>query len=253
MIRLKAVRRVCYVALVAVYVLAAFMPQSSGPDAVCEWPHDQVGPLDLSDARQGKHLRNDAEKAEGLAIRYADGHSRPNHGHTMGEYVRTLNQCRADLFGAISEDHKVSPKEVRESIDKYRSTGLDAVVILFFGLCYGLFTDSFVRRIWCRFPPKEGRLPGIIATVVASPVASILGVVFGEGWSDAAETLRVGYGHLVDRSLRIPWLNHRPAIFAAGIAVFWLVSWRQYRKVDMDIEADSVASRLSDSPKPIPG
>ena len=254
MIQLEAIRRVCYIALVAGYVLAAFMPQSSGPDAVCQWPHDKVGPLDLSDARQGEHLRNDAEKAEDLAIRYADGHSRPGHppGHTMGEYLRTLDQCTADLFGAISGHHRVTPKEVRESIDKYRRTSLDAVVILFFGLCYGLFTEKFARRIWRRFPPKEGRLPGIIATVVVSPVVSILGVIFGEGWSDAAEILRIGYGHLVDRTFRIPWVNHRPVIFVVGITVFWLVSWRQYRKADIDAETDSVALRLSDPPKPIP-
>ena len=251
MVQLKAIRRVCYIALVVGYVLAAFTPQSAEPDAVCQWPQDNVGPLDLSDARQGMHLRNDAEKAEDLAIRYADGHSRPNHGHTMDEYLRTLNRCKADLFGAISKDHKVTPTEVRESIDKYRRTSLDAVVILFFGLCYGLFTDQFVRKIWRRFPPKEGRLPGILATVVLSPVVSILGVIFGEAWSNAAETLRIGYGHLVDRSSRIPWVNHRPVIFAVGIAVFWLVSWRQYRKADMDTETDSVALRLFDPPKPI--
>jgi hypothetical protein len=253
MIQLRAIRWMCYIALVAGYVLAAFMPQSSGPDAVCQWHHDNVGPLYLSDSRQGEHLRNDAEKAEGLAIRYADGHSRPNHGHTMGEYRRTLNQCEVDLFGAISEDHKVTPKEVRESIDRYRRTSLDAIVILFFGLCYGLFTDQFVRKIWHRFPAREGRLPGIIATVLLSPVVSILGVALGEGWSDAAETLRVGYGHLVDRSMRIPWLNHRPIIFAVGIAVFWLVSWRQYRRVDVDTENDSIPLRLSDPHNPTQG
>jgi len=248
MVPLRAIRRGCYIALVAGYVLAAFVPQSSGPDAVCQWPHDHVGPLDLSDARQGQHLRNDAEKAEGLAIRYADGHSRPNHGHTMGEYRRTLDQCEANLFAAISEDHKVTPKEVRESIDKYRRTSLDALLILFFGLCFGLSTDQFVRKIWRRFPPKDGRLPGIITTVAFSPVVSILGVAFGEGWSDAAETLRIGYGHLVDRSSRIPWFNHRPVIFAVGIAIFWLVSWRQYRQADMHTETNSV----SGTPKPIP-
>jgi len=236
MVHLKVIRRVCYIALVSGYVLAAFVPQSSGPDAVCQWPHNDFGPLDLSDARQGEHLRSDAEKVEGLAIRYADGHARPNHGHTMGEYRRTLDQCEANLFGAISEDHKVTPKAVRESIDKYRRTSLDTLVILFFGLCYGLcyglLADQFARRIWLRFPPNEGRLPGIMATVAFSPVVSILGVVFGEGWWDAAETLRAGYGHLVDRSSRIPWLNHQPIIFAVGIALFWLVSWRQYRKAD---------------------
>lgn len=250
MIQLKAIRRVCYIVLVAGYVFAAFTPQSSGPDAVCQWPQDNVGPLDLSDARQGKHLRNDAEKAEDLAIRYADGHSRPNHGHTMGEYVRTLNQCEADLFGAISEHHKVTPQKVRESIDKYRCTSLDAAVVLFFFLCYGLFTDQFVRKIWRRFPPKEGRLPGILATVVVSPVVSILGVIFGEAWSNAVETLRIGYGHLVDRSSRIPWIHHRPVIFAVGIAVCWLVSWRQYRKADIDTETEYVALRLFDPPQP---
>ena len=236
--------------LVGCGLLACCIPDSSGPDSVCQWPRDSVGPLDLSDPRQSQHLSNDAQIAEDLAIRYADGHSRPGtgRGHSMGEYLQTLDQCTIGLFQVIAEHHKVTPQQVRESINKHRHTSVDAMVMLFFGLAYGLFVDGFVWRIWLRFPPKHDRLLGILATVVISPVVSLLGVVFGEFWANAAEVLRIGYGHLVDRVDRIPWVNHRTAIFAAGILVFWVLSWRRYREGGSGSDTDSAVLGLLDPP-----
>ena len=96
-------RRVCYIVLVRCGILALCIPESSGPDSVCQWHRDSMGALDLSDPRQSQHLSNDAEKAEDLAIRYADGHSRPGtgRGHSMGEYLQTLDQCTVGLFQVI--------------------------------------------------------------------------------------------------------------------------------------------------------
>src|SRR6185437_16245698 len=130
---LRTVKRLCYVVLMAVVVLALFTPESSGPDSLCQWPRDSGGRLDLRDSHQAQHLSSDARKAEDLAIRYADGHARPgsSSGHTMAEYNQTLNRCEADLFLAVAEQHKVTAGEVRKSLDRHRNVALDALVMLF--------------------------------------------------------------------------------------------------------------------------
>jgi len=68
----------------------------------------------------------------------------------------------------------------------------------------------------------------------------------GEFWAEAVESLRVGYGHLSYRMSRIPWENHHTAIFAAGILVFWLLSWRRYREGGSGGERDSAVLGLFD-------
>jgi hypothetical protein len=244
---LRTVKRLCYVVLMAVVVLALFTPESSGPDSLCQWPRDSGGRLDLRDSHQAQHLGRDARKAEDLAIRYADGHARPgtSRGYTMGAYRQTLNRCEAELFLAVAEQHNVTPEEVRNSLDKHRNVTLDALVMLFAGLLYVFFVDGVVRRIWQRFPPKEDGFFGLIATAIISLVVSLLGVVLGEWWTDMVEYLRIGYGHLVDRDSRIPWGNHLYGIFAVGIFIFWLLSWRWYRESASDGEKGSEILGLS--------
>jgi hypothetical protein len=45
----------------------------------------------------------------------------------------------------------------------------------------------------------------------------------GELWAVTMEMARVGNDHLGLRGLRIPWGQHRAAIFGAGVGLFWLV------------------------------
>jgi hypothetical protein len=219
------------IVLLACGILTGCISESSGPDSACQWRRDSIGALDLTDPRQDLHLSNDAEEAEDLAIRYADGHSRPGTaaGHTMAEYTQTRDQCMAALFQVIADHHHVAQQQVREAINKHRHTSLDVAVMLSFGLLYGLFVNGFVRRIWCRFPPKQDRWLGIMATVVISPVVSLLGVFLGGMWTFWAETFRIGYGHVSDRAERIPWNHHQSEIFVTGLVVFWILSLVRYR------------------------
>jgi hypothetical protein len=225
--------RIYFVLLISVSaILSGCVSASSGRNAACQWSGDAGGPLNLNDDRAARHLSEDAEKAEDLSIRYADRHSRPGHtpGATMADYHRVRLHCEATLFQAIADGHHVTPEQVRESINTHRRTSLDAVVTLSFGLLYAFIVNRFVRGIWLRFPPAEDRLHGMVATIVISPIASLLGVVIGEMWSGLAEALRIGYGHLVQRADRIPWGHHRPTIFVIGIALFWIFSWLRYRE-----------------------
>jgi len=222
--------QICLVLLLSA-ITTGCVAESSGPDAACRWSGDTAGPLNLRDDGMARHLSEDAVAAQVIAIRYADGHSRPGtaFGATMADYNNTRDQCMASLFQVIADQHHVTPQQVRESMDSHPRTSLDALVVLSFALVYTFFVNRFVRGIWRRFPPAEDRLLGILSTIVISPVAGFLGLETGEGWSRYTEALRIGYGHLNLRAERIPWAHHRLSIFTAGVLIFWIVSWLRYR------------------------
>ncbi len=206
--------------------------ESSTPDAVCRCPGDAAGPLNLTNDGAARHLSEDAERAEDLAIRYADGHSRPGtaQGASMADYQKSRDRCMALLFQLIAEQHHVTQEQVSGSINTHRRTSLDVAVVLSFGLLYAALVNRFVQGIWRWFPPAQDRWAGITATILISLLASLLGVVACEMWSDQAEALRIGYGHLSYRADRIPWVHHRSAIFVVGVFVFWILSWLRYRE-----------------------
>src|SRR5438034_1273743 len=55
------------------------------------------------------------------------------------------------------------------------------------------------------------------------------GVLSGEVWSITMESIRLGNDHLSYRTSRIPWKHHGLALFAGGVALYWLVAaWRRY-------------------------
>jgi hypothetical protein len=221
-----------YLMLLAGAVGAGCISESSTPAAVCRWPGDATGWLDLSTDGAARQLSEDAERAEDLAIRYADGHSRPGTvpGASMADYQKVRDQCMASLFQLIADQHHVTPQQVRGSINTHRRTSLDVAVMLSFGLLYAAFANRLVRGVWRRFPPTEDRWAGFAATILLSLAASLTGVVVGEMWSGQAEALRIGYGHVSYRANRIPWGQHRSAVSVVGVSVFWILSWLRYRE-----------------------
>lgn len=118
----------------------------------------------------------------------------------------------------------MSAAQVRASLGAHRNKIFDALVMMSFAGIYTLVTKRFVRGIWTRFPPGQDRTLGILSTIIISPIASLLGVLIGGWWSWYAETLRIGYGHLVERSERIPWYHNLSAVFVAGVALFLIMS-----------------------------
>jgi hypothetical protein len=115
----------------------------------CEWPQEVATSLDLSKPRQQRHLGDDAQIAEDLAIRYADLHSGPRSGHFAGfaEYGQTRQQCMAALFEMIGKNHGVTTEQVRESL-LHRRISLDLAVIVSFALFYGFAANGIARRVW---------------------------------------------------------------------------------------------------------
>ncbi len=224
-------RKTAAISIFVFGLLTSCMREDSGPDAVCAWPAEAERPLNLGDGRHAQHLSDDAGKAEDIAVRFGDGHSRPMNagGPTIAEYQQVIGSCMATLYERIAEQHHVTPQQVSASLGAHRRTSLDVLVMTAFAVLYAFLVNRFVGGIWRRFPPAQDRWLGIAATVFISPVASLLGVLLGGIWSSYTETLRIGYGHLVQRAERIPWYHHLTAIFVVGVLMFWILSWFRYR------------------------
>jgi hypothetical protein len=196
----------------------------------CEWPHENANPLDLSRPTQQRHLSDDAQFAEDLAIRYADVHKGLHSGRFEGadEYAQAREQCMVTLFDVIGNTHGVSQEQVRTYL-AHRRTDLDLAVVLSFAVLYCLASFVVARRVWQRFPPEEGLIPRMVANLITSAFVSVAGLLSGEVWSDVLEGFRVANSHMSYRANRIPWTQHHLGIFIGGVALFWLIAAVQYR------------------------
>ena len=85
----------------------------------CEWPYEPPVSVDLKNLVQQRHLRQDAETAETLALRFADGRERVDH---VGRRQRTKERCEAVLWNAIARVHAVTPEQVQKALRRQNDT-----------------------------------------------------------------------------------------------------------------------------------
>jgi hypothetical protein len=202
-------------------------PQPAWSESNCELP--QAARLNADHSRRGPHLIQEAELAEDAAIRYADACCGPHSGHfqDMSAYGQKRDECMAKLFRIVARDNGVTEDEVRRSLT-IRPMGFDLAVIVFCGVLYTMAAYMIVARLWSRYLGGGERFALAIMMIYASAIVSAAGVLLAELWFLAFESARIGSGHLSDRTGRIPVIHHRPAIFVAGLLVFWLVAGLRY-------------------------
>lgn len=228
--RKKQIRLVC-ISLAAMFSLPG-CARNYQVNSSCQWPHETPVRLDLTNRSQQRHLSDDAQFAEDLAIRYAD--SQPG-SVSDPKYPADRERCMAKLFEQIGSIHGVNEEQVRTALT-HRRTSMDlAVVLSFFGL-YGLASYHIARRIWQHFPPADGWVPGSALVAVMSFAASIAGLLLGELWSANIEMIRVGNGHMSYRANRIPWNQHEPLLLVGLWGLFLLLSAIAYRRVPHNTE-----------------
>jgi hypothetical protein len=110
----------------------------------------------------------------------------------------------AALFGEIAKQHGVPPSEVSDSLGRNRAP-IDLAVNLPFALLYCLVAAAGARVIWRRYPPADhGWTPGVVMALFLSVVFAAGCTMFGELWSWAAESYRIGNGHMSYRAQRLP-------------------------------------------------
>ncbi len=209
--------------------------QHTHPNSNCEWPKETATTaLNPSRPSQQRHLSDDAEFAEDLAIRYADARAGPHSGHFegMAEYGQARDKCMTVLLNVIGSSHSVTEEQVRRSLG-HRRASLDLAVILSFVLLFGLAAHLATKRIVRRYSADDGWVGSLVMTAFVAIAGSAFGVLAGEEWSLLLESLRVGSGHLSYRVERIPWTKHRFGFFLGGLILFWLISgfhyYRDYR------------------------
>jgi len=154
------------------------------PNSNCEWPQETAErTLNPSHPSQQRHLSDDAEFAEDLAIRYADARRGPRSGHFegMAEYVRTRDQCMTALFKVIGSCHGVTEEQVRRSLG-HRRTSIDLAVMVSFMLLFGFGASFVTRRIVRRYPAEDGWIePVVMTTLAAIAGGNVVTAVGGSG------------------------------------------------------------------------
>ena len=198
-----------------------------GRNSDCIWPEVNARPLDPSRGGDARHLREDVELAEDLAVRYMDAQRRSQSAQLRppGE---VMNTCRNSLLKQISTSHNVSPREVVQFFGR-RSLAIDLAVILPFFLLYALAAMLLAGWLLRRYPPEESMTAALVMSLLCSLAFGVGGLLLGEEWSTMAESIRVGTGHLSYRVDRLPWVQHRIGFFVLCVAVFWSAAVVRFR------------------------
>ena len=201
-----------------------------GRNSDCTWPEGNARPLDLSRGDDARHLREDVEFAEDLAVRYMDAQRRPQSGQARaaGPPGEVMNTCRNSLLKEISTSHNVSPREVVQAFGR-RSFVIDLTILVPFFLLYGLAAMLLAGRLLRRYPPEDSMIAAVAMALLCSVAFGVGGLLLGEAWSTAAESIRVGTGHLSYRVDRLPWVQHRMGYLVLCVAVFWGAAVARFR------------------------
>jgi hypothetical protein len=100
--------------------LAACLTVSACGSARCEWPHEEDAALDLTNAIQERHLRDDAHGARTFAVRYGDasvilptGPEAGGWNERMAVHRDAVRRCEASLTAAIAAIHHLAPAQIR--------------------------------------------------------------------------------------------------------------------------------------------
>ena len=204
--------RVIFLILLTVALAGCTRPGDHPVSANCQWLENDHRPLNLQIASDRRHLRNDAETAEDVAIRWAD-----QKFHLRPEWGSKHEECLASLLSGVARQHSVAVATVAEYRGA-RDIFVDAIVILSFGAIYAVAAYLLSGRIRQTFPESE---PGFwVMTVVLAFGLGLAGVMTGILWSIVLEGIRLNSGHLSYRMARIPARHYWIQLYAVSVAIF---------------------------------
>jgi hypothetical protein len=195
-------------------------PAANGHARRCELPAEPPRPLHLDRFADRAHLRAEAATAERWAIAYAA--VSPLRQQRAGPYADVRDPCMSMRFERISQNQAIDGGTVREYAQQ-RAIIFDPAVLLVFGFAYVAIAYQLVGGVTRRFSSDE-RFALLAAVIIVSGMTVFGAVRIGDRWCIGAEVLRVGNGHLSDRTERLPWRQYRPAIIATALGIFWLAA-----------------------------
>lgn len=213
------------IALVVLIVCTVACVRREGRNSDCTWP-GEVGATRLDPTRpeDARHLSSDTEFAEELADRYTNIHFGPHSGY-VGPPVagRERHECMAKLFGEIAATHGVPTDSVIAAFGQNRWR-IDFAEILFFAVLFTVIATVVARRIWKRYPPSDGWVPGVLVNFLCGLASGFAAFLTGSTLTGTIENIRIGTGHLGSRALRLPLERHANAVFVVGAITFWLIA-----------------------------
>jgi hypothetical protein len=196
-----------------------------GLNSDCVWPPDPPRALDLRSVSDRRHLVDDGQIAEELAIRYADAeHARrflySGHGGLI-ENGALRDRCMATLVAAIRQAHDVTDAEILDARST-RNAWFDLAVELSFAVLYFCGAAVMCALIRKRFA-ADGGVAAVVAILLASVATGFIGVQAGAMWGAVWEIVRVGNGHMSGyRAAHNPWADRLSIIFLGAVVLFWV-------------------------------
>jgi len=187
----------------------------------CQWQHEGSQKLNLRNAADAEHLREDIELVEDLSIRYGDVRWGPGPTRQRGRE----EQCLAPLFDQIARRHSLSVDDVVAVRGTLDQKGANLVVNVPAVLFFALITWFMLHWIYARFSVHDELLAIAAASLLAALAAGGATVAFGRMWEGAFDMLRLGNDHLSYRGLRRQWIQFAPAFFVLGTISFWLIAF----------------------------
>lgn len=222
----EIVRTGFLIALATVLGSAACVGFAKNTD--CRWPaNHQQGALDLSSADR-RHLADDAQTAEDLAIRHADASRSPDWQRDRDQYRRVREECRAELNAIVARQHGVAPNAVAAAVGD-RRRWLDAIVTGAFALLF-VAAATAATSLMLRGALVESRVLAGAMLLVASLAAGVVSVMAASVFVGMVESVRLGNGHVSYRVERVPLRHRQVETFSASALGFVAIGAIQLRR-----------------------
>jgi hypothetical protein len=181
--------------------------------------------LDLQDAADREHLRQDAQLAGELGVRAADVRfrNRPDLGDPIQE------ACTAAMIDTIARRHELPRASVMAAA--YARVWWADLLVVYLPLVavVGVAMDMIVRRVRRAFEPAD-HLVATACTALFVGVVPILGLGVGQFWAFTIEAAFLRNEHIAFRGTFIPILRHGWIAVGLLAALCVLVAtWRAAR------------------------
>jgi outer membrane murein-binding lipoprotein Lpp len=241
-VQLEPDRRLAFrisAAIVATVLLCGCIDSSRVNDT-CSWSDSVARRLDLTQRDDREHLRQDAEIANELMVRFGDAHLRHNP-----EIQRPFrDRCISATIDSIVARHGVTRADFHAA-ERMRVWWADfLIVFLPLGVLTVLAMDAATRRV-CRSFDPEDRVPAAVSLFLLVPVVAVLALAVMNFWSFSAEGFRLRDGHLSNRAFLIPVVTHGWLAYAATLVICAGTAIARFRRTPLTGGRQPIFARAS--------
>jgi hypothetical protein len=210
--------------IAALFVLAsAACIDSTRVNAHCAWSDPVTNALDLRRSEDREHLRQDAQLAWELSVRYGDTRFR-----TEPQLARPFRrECRRALEDSIIARHAVTEGDVRTATH-WRVWWVELVAVILPMMLLALVASHWVTYRLTTRADREQRWASVTRTIVAAAIVALVVAGLSQCWATIVECIRLHDGHVADRVTVLPSIAHMNATFAVAFVLCLISATRPY-------------------------